>query len=42
MAKTYTFTEAQLIVPRTNERIDFNPAGTYLWFGSNGCEVYAA
>ena len=32
----------KLIVPRTNERIDFNPAGTFLWFGSNGCEVYAA
>ena len=32
----------KLIEPRTNERIDFNPAGTYLWFGSDGCEVYKA
>ena len=32
----------KLIEPRTNERIDFNPAGTVLWFGSDGCEVYKA
>ena len=32
----------KLIEPRTNERVDFNPAGTVLWFGSDGCEVYKA
>ena len=32
----------KLIEPRTNERVDFDPAGTVLWFGSNGCEVYKA